>query len=475
MVFSSVTFLFYFLPLLLLVMAFARSVNTANIILLIFSVAFYAYGEADHIYIVFIVILVSYFSALGTEAANTDRSKIALAAGVAINLAIITFYKYTGFTSANLSEVLALPALRLSEMQLPLGISFFIFHAISYIVDVYRRVSPPQSRIHILALYILFFPQLIAGPIVRYHEIAAQLVKRQRTWNDFGAGAARFVVGLGKKTLIANPIGVTVDQIFKLQQSDLSFELAWLGAVLYALQLYFDFSGYSDMAIGLARMFGFRFPENFNYPYISQSIQEFWRRWHISLSNWFRDYLYIPLGGSRGSPTRTYANLLIVFFLCGLWHGAAWTFVVWGLWHGLFLILERAFLRRFLEKAWRAVRHAYAILVILIGWVLFRSEDLPRAVHFLSRMFNPSQIRGELYPLEMYFSNELITLTAAAIVFCMPAGKYLAARLSRGDDGSRLLPHADLAARTALCICCLVLSCMALSGQTHNPFLYFRF
>ncbi|WP_108513298.1 MBOAT family O-acyltransferase [Bradyrhizobium algeriense] len=474
MVFSSVTFLFYFLPLVLITVAFTRSASANNIVLLVFSIAFYVYGESDKVYIVLVVVVVSFLSGVAMQEASKFRRRAALVAGIAINLTILGYYKYSGFVLTNLSEIVSLPFI-VSHVELPLGISFFVFHAISYVVDIHRKVAPAQRRFHVFTLYIIFFPQLIAGPIVRYHEIAEQFLTRRMSWQDFSIGASRFVIGLGKKTLIANPLAVPVDQIFGLQQSQLSFELAWLGAILYALQLYFDFSGYSDMAIGLARMFGFRFPENFNYPYVSQSIQEFWRRWHISLSNWFRDYLYVPLGGSRVSPGRTYLNLLIVFFLCGLWHGASWNFVVWGLWHGLFLILERAFLSAVLQRTWFVLRHGYAMLVVLIGWVFFRADDLPQAFSFISHMFNFAEFQGNLYPLEAYFTTEVLVLMLVAIVFSAPLVPYISAAIERLRQVSRLSWGVARAAQVALSISCFVLSSMAITAQTHNPFLYFRF
>jgi alginate O-acetyltransferase complex protein AlgI len=470
-VFSSVTFLFYFLPLLLLAVAFARSVRATNIVLLAFSIVFYVYGESDKIYIVFLVVVVSFLSGLAILGDSKFGRRVAVIAGITINLSILAYYKYSGFLLDNLADFISLPFV-VRHVELPLGISFFVFHAISYIVDIHRQVVPAQRRFGVFTLYIIFFPQLIAGPIVRYHEIAEQFLTRRMDWENFSIGASRFVVGLGKKTLIANPLAVPVDQIFGLQQSQLNFELAWLGAILYALQLYFDFSGYSDMAIGLARMFGFRFPENFNYPYISQSIQEFWRRWHISLSNWFRDYLYIPLGGNRGSPLRTYLNLLIVFFLCGLWHGASWNFVIWGLWHGLFLILERSFLSAVLERGWRIARHVYAILVVLIGWVFFRAADLSQGFNFIAHMFNVTEFRADLYPLEAYFTTEVTVLTLVAIVFSSPVLPAIGAAI----EGLRGRSQLSLgAAQAALQICSFLLSSMAVTAQTHNPFLYFRF
>jgi alginate O-acetyltransferase complex protein AlgI len=475
MVFSSVTFLFYFLPLVLITIRFARSVTTANWVLLAFSLIFYIYGEAENVIILLTVVVATYALTLLASRLDGRDGKLVFGLAVVFNLSVLGYFKYANFLADNVAWLIGSAPVGWDKVQLPLGISFFVFHAISYIVDVRRRVAPAQKRLDVLTLYIVFFPQLIAGPIVRYHEIAHQLISRTITQEDFVVGARRFIGGLAKKVLIANPIGVTVDQIFALPAAELSFELAWLGAILYALQLYFDFSGYSDMAIGLARMFGFRFPENFNYPYISQSIREFWRRWHITLSNWFRDYLYVPLGGNRKSGGRTYLNLLIVFFLCGLWHGAAWNFVVWGLWHGLFLVLERLGLGEVLDRAWRPIRHFYAGLVVLIGWVFFRAANLDQAMLFLSRMADIRSFSFSLYPLEVYFSTEILALTALAVALSTPfAARLAAAGEEMASRTTRLRPGFSMAV-ALIPIGGLLLSAMALTAQTHNPFLYFRF
>src|SRR6185436_9027443 len=313
----------------------------------------------------------------------------------AVNLASLAFFKYAGFLAANLNALLGatgLGAVPVPAVVLPIGISFFTFHAISYVVDVYRRDAVAQKGPVEAALYLLLFPQLIAGPIIRYRDIAAQLTARVVDLDGFATGVRRFVVGLGKKMLIANIVAVPADRLFALPAGELTAAHAWLAASCYTLQIYFDFSGYSDMAIGLAQLFGFRFKENFNYPYVSQSIQEFWRRWHISLSAWFRDYLYVPLGGNRVAPGRVYLNLVTVFFLCGLWHGASWTFVVWGLYHGAFLVLERLGLAAWLGRMPRALRHVYALLVVMVGWVFFRAESLSAAAGLLQAMagFSPA-------------------------------------------------------------------------------------
>lgn len=476
MVFSSITFLFYFLPMLLLTHAFTRTSKSANWVLLFFSAAFYLHGESQNAHILAAVIAICYVTGLTEERFTATLARIALATAVTANLALLSYFKYFNFLAEALSKVFSIwqPS---TTIQLPLGISFFVFHGISYLVDTHRRLAPAQKRLDILTLYIIFFPQLVAGPIVRYHEIAAQFTDRRATLDDLGEGARRFIIGLSKKVLIANPLGVTVDQIFLLPADELSFELAWSGALLYSLQLYFDFSGYTDMAIGLARMFGFRFPENFNYPYISQSVQEFWRRWHITLSNWFRDYLYIPLGGNKMSNTRTYINLIIVFFLCGLWHGASWNFVVWGMWHGTFLVCERIGLSSTLAKTWRPIRHAYMLLVVMIGWIFFRANSLDQATVFLERMFDPRRITFSFYPLEAYFSTEILVLTAIALFLSAPFVRITLAALqlhafAESKSGSPTIAAIRFAVLPSLG---LLLSAIAMSAQTHNPFLYFRF
>ena len=306
--------------------------------------------------------------------------KMTFTAGVAVNLGLLITFKYADFLVNNLNNLLGLAHLaphRLPRLHLPIGISFFTFHALSYVTDVYRREVKPMRRFDSFALYITLFPQLIAGPIIRYKIICDQFAHRQMALEGFSEGVRRFIIGLGKKLIIADTVAYTADQIFSAKYPGLlTPSVAWLGLVCYTIQIYFDFSGYSDMAIGLGRMFGFKFPENFNYPYIATSVTDFWRRWHITLSAWLRDYLYIPLGGNRVPKWRVYLNLLTVFFLCGMWHGATWTFVAWGLFHGAFLIIERVGLARWLRASSRVLRHGYALLVVMIGWVFFNAHTI---------------------------------------------------------------------------------------------------
>jgi alginate O-acetyltransferase complex protein AlgI len=362
---------------------------------------------------------------------------------------------------------------------LPIGISFFTFHAISYVVDVYRRDATAQkSPVH-AALYLLLFPQLIAGPIIRYRDLADQLARRMVTLEDFAEGVRRFVVGLAKKVLVANVVAGPADKIFGMPLAELTPAHAWLGVVCYTIQIYFDFSGYSDMAIGLGRMFGFRFPENFRWPYIASSIQEFWRRWHISLSTWFRDYLYVPLGGSRVSTARTYANLVTVFFLCGLWHGASWNFVIWGLYHGVFLVAERVVngpasrmgQRRAAERQSNTVRaiatHAYAVLVVMVGWVFFRADTLPGAIAFLQAMAGHGAHAPTPYTVSYYLTPELWLALGAGVIGSMP---WVPALARRSEDRW----PASLASVAAIALL-LVASIMQMAARTYNPFIYFRF
>lgn len=345
MVFSSTAFLFLFLPIVLVLHFVLRGVRFRNVLLLLASLLFYAWSEQGIVLLLIASIVLNYSFGLGIDRCkDSAQARTLLIAAIAMNLAVLAYFKYTSFLIGNLNWLLAQfhwSEIKAPKIHLPAGISFFTFHAISYIVDIYRRSASAQRNPIKLALYFDFFPQLIAGPIVRYHDIESQLDRRSITLDDVSIGIQRFVIGLAKKMLVANTLAQPADEIFAIAMPQLTPGVAWLGIVCYTLQIYFDFSGYSDMAIGLARVFGFRFLENFNYPYVARSIREFWRRWHISLSNWFRDYLYIPLGGNRCSPRRQYFNLLVVFSLCGLWHGASLNFLIWGLFHGAFLVLER--------------------------------------------------------------------------------------------------------------------------------------
>lgn len=478
MVFSSPIFLFFFLPALIAVY-FCTPKQFKNLLLLFASLLFYAWGEGFYIALMLISISVNYI--FGRLIEGQSNSKVYLGLGVLVNLVILVSYKYSNFIVDNLNSALDIahiPAFNLAPVHLPLGISFFTFQAISYLIDIHRKEIVSQTSIVKLGLYIALFPQLIAGPIVRYKTIIAEIDSRHVSSKMFAEGAERFVYGLAKKMLIANPLGYAVDVIFDLPISELPTHVVWLGILFYALQIYFDFSGYSDMAIGLGRMFGFRFLENFNYPYSAQSLQDFWRRWHISLSSWFRDYLYIPLGGNRLSELRTYGNLFIVFVLCGLWHGASWNFLIWGLFHGLVLSIERAGLSRLIEWLWAPVRHLYLIVVVLVSWVFFRAEDLIDAIHYLKSMF---RFNFSSVPFEFLDAIKIDVLFALLFGLILSTPIFRQWFLSNvGDDvkqdseitvWERWTPYL----RFVLVSCLLFLSAMSLASTTHNPFIYFRF
>jgi alginate O-acetyltransferase complex protein AlgI len=348
------------------------------------------------------------------------------------------------------------------------------------VIDIYRRKWAAAKNPCDVALYIFFFPQLIAGPILRWSGIAPQLARRVVTWEKFAGGVRRFSEGLAKKMIIANVVAVPADEIFALSRSELTPLLAWFGTLCYTLQIYFDFSGYSDMAVGLGKMFGFEFMENFNFPYVSQSIKEFWRRWHISLSSWFRDYLYIPLGGNRCPLWRNHLNLVIVFFLCGLWHGASWTFVIWGLYHGVFLVLERTRFGKAVEGLWRPLRHGYALLVVMMGWVLFRAATFSEAVIFLQNMAGFSTTGVVSQPIGRYLNQQVVWSVALGLLFSMPAWpalRTLAGRIARQATGRAQVAAqaAGLVVETAVLVVLLLVSAAWLAGGTYNPFIYFRF
>ncbi len=484
MLFSYPTFLFGFLPI-ILTLYFLSPWKAKNAILLTASLFFYAWGESFYVLLMIVSILSNHafgirIGRLSGELPNESKKrKILLAYGVAVNLLLLGWFKYANFLFENINVALNwidVAPIIIKEVHLPLGISFFTFQAISYLVDVYRNVTPAQPSRYKLGLYISLFPQLIAGPIVRYHDVAGQIEKRTHSIELFSSGVQRFVFGLAKKMLVANPLGLVADTVFAQSASDLSSPVAWLGIISYSLQIYFDFSGYSDMAIGLGRMFGFRFLENFNYPYISKSIQEFWTRWHISLSTWFRDYLYFPLGGSRVPPARIYINLIIVFFLCGFWHGASWNFIVWGLIHGFFLIVERAWTGKHLAKAWAPFRYFYAIFVVTIAWVFFRADTLPDALAYLSVMFGMSGSAAPIYSVSYMMTNEAAVALIFGIVFATPLYPTITRKLSQHKYSHTISAISQQAIpKIALVSLLLVLSLSSVASSTYNPFIYFRF
>jgi alginate O-acetyltransferase complex protein AlgI len=490
LLFTEPQFLFLFLPLLLALYfvpplwralrdGHSTHAGYANWLLLIASIVFYSKGGGPFTWLMVLSIAFNYWMAIAidrTREVRPDRARRLVGIAVGVNLAALAWFKYANFLADNANTVsgwLGGPGLRLGEVALPIGISFFTFHAISYVVDVYRRAASAQkSPVH-AALYMLLFPQLIAGPIIRYREIADQLARRSVGLEDVAEGLRRFIIGFGKKMLIANIVAVPADAIFSMPSAQLTAGHAWLGIVCYTLQIYFDFSGYSDMAIGLGRVFGFRFPENFRWPYTAETIQDFWRRWHISLSSWFRDYVYVPLGGNRGSGARTYANLITVFFLCGLWHGASWTFVVWGLFHGFFLVIERLGLAGVIKATPPWFRHAYALLVVMIGWVFFRANDLPAALVYLRAMGGGGAQLPAPMTLEFYLTTELWLALVAGIVGATPMVPALKRwRQSFRSEWPRF--GVDTVA-TGLLMLIFVAASMQMAANTYNPFIYFRF
>jgi alginate O-acetyltransferase complex protein AlgI len=429
------------------------------------------------------IIATNYGLGRWVEALPAGRSsRLVVALAVAVNLGLLIVFKYSNFLVDQLNVVLAslgVAPVKLAPVHLPLGISFFTFHALSYVLDIARRQVQPGRPMN-FALYMTLFPHAIAGPIVRYGDIAAQLQERLVTVAGFAAGVRRFIVGLAKKMLVANTVAVVADAVFALPAGELTFGLAWLGVVCYTLQIYFDFSGYSDMAIGLAKLFGIDFRENFDYPYSARSVTEFWRRWHISLSTWFRDYLYIPLGGNRHGPVRTYANLVTVFLLCGLWHGASWTFAIWGLFHGLFLVIERAGVGRGLESLRTPARHAYTLLVVAVGWVLFRADSLSQALAMLGAMAGFGRVSGVTYHLGLYLDAQLVLALIAGIVGSVPFVPLLLRVRDQALASTTGLVRSALRAGLALTEVAtlsllLLASAMLLAAGTHNPFIYFRF
>jgi alginate O-acetyltransferase complex protein AlgI len=483
MVFSSLIFLFLFLPVVLAGYMLMRNTMARNAFLLFASLFFYAWGELSFLWVMLLSIALNYiFAIVIDETHDTPWSKVSLAGAVITNLGILAFFKYSGFFETNVNQLLQwthIGALSFKAPSLPLGISFFTFHSLSYVIDVYRRQAVAQRNPVNLALYISLFPQLVAGPIIRYHDVSDQLTERTVTVDKFAEGVRRFISGLGKKMLIANTLAGPADQIFGLPPNELTAGLAWLGTVCYTLQIYFDFSGYSDMAIGLGLMFGFRFLENFNFPYISQSIREFWQRWHISLSNWFRDYLYIPLGGNRVSEARVRLNLLTVFFLCGLWHGASWNFIVWGLYHGSFLGLERTGFGKFINKLAEPIRHIYVMFVVMIGWVFFRADDLRHAWKFLKAMFGFAHGATGYYSVPLILNREVALVIVLGIIGSTPLIRDWLLRPPVGEDGTPVRPIFSspmvAVARVAFIFTIFSLAIMEMASGTYNPFIYFRF
>lgn len=466
MLFSSIVFLFTFLPI-ILILYYLVPRPMKNVILLFGSLLFYAWGEPVYIFLMILSILFNYICGLDIARNLKDpaAAKRSLIFTVAVNLCILGFFKYEGFVLDSLSAVLPVD-IPYRAMALPIGISFYTFQILSYIIDVYRGHVKVQTNLLDFALYVTMFPQLIAGPIVQYADVDRQLHVRKESWGKFGEGSMFFIRGLAKKVLLANTIGMVYTEVAALAPGKVSVLSAWIGCIAYAFQIYFDFSGYSDMAIGLGKMFGFEFLKNFDYPYISQSITEFWRRWHISLGSWFREYVYIPLGGNRVPVIKHLRNLLIVWFLTGLWHGAAWNFVAWGLYYGLILILEKYFLSRVLERLPAVIRHIYSLVLVLIGWVFFFSPTLGGAVDYIQLMFGVGA-NGLVDSEGLYLLTTNLLLLILLVIGSTPIVHRAYERVMAGR-GKILANCVVYTAMFLLCIAYLV-------TETYNPFLYFRF
>ncbi|WP_375237796.1 MBOAT family O-acyltransferase [Aurantibacter sp.] len=458
MLFTDSIFLYLFLPITLLCY-FLVSKKAKNILLLFFSLLFYSFGEKELVLLIIASALIDFICGL---LISNNYKKTGLYFSIIFNLSILGYFKYSSFLYLTISDTLPflnLDAAKFDSVVLPLGISFFTFQTMSYTIDVYFGMVKASKNFLSFLTYVSFFPQLIAGPIVRYSEIKDQLNQRYVDGNMFYSGLERFVIGLSKKLLIANNCALIADSIFNLPQNESSALISWIGIIAYSIQIYFDFSGYSDMAIGLGKLFGFNFPENFNYPYVSKSIKEFWKRWHITLSLWFKDYLYIPLGGNRSSNYKNYINLIIVFLITGLWHGANWTFIIWGLWHGVFIILERRFLTKKLENTHSFIAHFYCLFVVLIGWIIFRSDSIKDAFNYIINLFDFTKPTN--YDFLLYYLNiETVIAMVFGISLSIP-----------------LFKHSSFLEKTKPLIIVLlfILCSFYVASESYNPFIYFRF
>jgi alginate O-acetyltransferase complex protein AlgI len=469
MVFSTSIFLFFFLPLVIAGYYLLKG-SYRLYFLLLASLFFYAWGEPKYIFVMLLSIAINYVCGLCIHIFCNRRpfiAKISLILSIAGNLGLLFYFKYLNFTLDSINRFFNTDFIY-HQIVLPIGISFFIFQGMSYVIDLYRQQVDVQKNPFKLAFYISFFPQLMAGPIVRYIDIKDQLYKREESVEKFVDGAKRFVIGLAKKVIIANNLGYVADLVFANPAVENTAAIAWLGVICYTFQIYFDFSGYSDMAIGLGKIFGFQFRENFNYPYISKTITEFWRRWHISLSSWFRDYVYIPLGGNRRG--NVYVNLFIVFILTGFWHGASFSFLIWGLWHGISLIIERLLgMREAKNKKIVPLRYLFTILIVVTGWVFFRSPDLRYALSYLGIMFGIVQPENVGFTIWYYLNPKVIIILCLAAIASAPVLKLA---------GGFFNVQNTVALKTITSVLILVLcfiSIMFVTVSTYNPFIYFRF
>jgi alginate O-acetyltransferase complex protein AlgI len=465
MVFSSAIFLFAFLPIVFILNCFIKD-KYSNVLLLIASLLFYAWGEPTKVFLMMFSIIINWLIGKAISKSDGIKRKIVLVVGIAVDIVILGYYKYAAFLTTLLNGILHKEILVAPDIDLPIGISFFTFQAMSYIVDIYKNRDSYSQKFINTALYISFFPQLIAGPIVKYKDINEQIENRTVTLDKTSTGFRRFIYGLSKKVLISNVLGTCVDVIFAYDLSQIDTRMAWIGAVSYSLQIYYDFSGYSDMAIGLGKMFGFDIMENFNYPYLSKSISEFWRRWHISLGGWFREYVYIPLGGNRKGKMRTYLNLFIVFALTGLWHGADLSFVVWGIYYVFFVIIERMGLSKLLERN-KIVSVVYCTLIVIVGWVIFRADSIGYALGYILKMMTPWRSKQTITSIWYYMDKQTIFTIACALL-----GMGIL-KISVSDKIKGRWINSSIEA--VYCIVILVLSIVSIASGTYNPFIYFQF
>ena len=473
MVFSSSLFLLYFLPIFLIIY-FLVAREYKNNFALIASIFFYSWGAPDFIFIVFGSIAIDFYIVNLLSKSVGRKKRFLLSLSIILNVGLLAYFKYANFFIENVNELLTnlgSKPIHWVSIALPIGISFFTFQKLTYSVDVYRKAHKPLKKITDYALYILMFPQLIAGPIVRYNEIADQIEDRSanENMNNRLTGFFRFVIGLSKKVLIANVLGEEVDRIFELGAGELTTVTAWTGVFAYAFQIYFDFSGYSDMAIGIGKMIGFKFPENFNNPYISQSITEFWRRWHITLGRWMKDYLYIPLGGNRVTKRRLYFNLWFVFLISGLWHGAAWNFVIWGAFHGLFLIADRLFLLKFYSKIGKVPSIIITFLIVLVSWTIFRADNISHAWVFIQKMFT-----FDFEGYNFYFDNKFYTIMIFAVIFSF-WGAFRGAEKWQDKLFNKEQKFSSLIIMSIVSVILVLICVSSITSSGFNPFIYFRF
>lgn len=474
MVFSNAVFLFVFFPLTLLGYFLLRKTVLRNYWLLFVSLVFYLWGKPKYIVILIVSMLINYCGARLVSWAKSQRiARLSLGVTVIGNLLLLYYFKYFNFSVEVINDLFR-TNIDVKEVLLPVGISFFTFQGISYVIDVYRKDVPVQKNFAKFAMYISMFPQLVAGPIVRYKDIAREIDDRRISLDDFTDGIQRFIIGLAKKVIIADTLAVTADSIFGISPVNNSIPVAWLGIICYSLQIFFDFAGYSDMAIGMGRMLGFHFIENFNYPYISKSITEFWRRWHISLSSFFRDYIYIPLGGNR---KHTYLNVTIVFLLTGIWHGAAYTFVLWGIWHGIFNIAEKYLreknkARGTRKDSWLVVigKHTYTLFVVMIGWILFRANSLSHAWQYILSLFGLQQPGMPGFDVWWYLDRWTLLILGLAIVFATPAASKIgiAVKNRLHENGWMITKYVTLLTLLFLCV-------LRVASNTYSAFIYFKF